>query len=149
MDNQFFVHLSNHDSSEYFRSNTVANFTVKLPETIQLEGRWYVGLSEIVLFKKHKERNIEFMVMVLSDICEDSIMGNNKVNMLRMLPLKAVLGQIQVKTFANTHYHLVKKQSIERIEISIKVIDGSPTGLDDIGSVRCSLHFRKAAPFIL
>ena len=39
--------LPSNSSIDYYLNNTVARFTTKLPNTIDLEGEWEVGLSEI------------------------------------------------------------------------------------------------------
>ncbi|CAB4027108.1 Hypothetical predicted protein [Paramuricea clavata] len=47
MATQFYLTLPSNSSLAYFPSNTVANFRVKLPETIVLPGQWEVALTEL------------------------------------------------------------------------------------------------------
>ena len=46
MATQFYLTLPSNSSMEYFPGNTVANFKVKLAESIQLTGDWEVALSK-------------------------------------------------------------------------------------------------------
>ena len=43
----FYLTLPSNSSMTTFPDNTVANFRVKLPQTLDLSGRWEVGLTEI------------------------------------------------------------------------------------------------------
>jgi hypothetical protein len=44
---QFYLTLPSNSSVAYFQNNTVANFRVKLAETIVLPGQWEVALTEL------------------------------------------------------------------------------------------------------
>ena len=44
---RFYVTLPSNSSSEYYPDNTVACYTTKLVDKIELEGEWEVGLAEI------------------------------------------------------------------------------------------------------
>jgi hypothetical protein len=47
MATQFYPTLPSNSSMAYFQNNTVANFRVKLAETIVLPGQWEVALTEL------------------------------------------------------------------------------------------------------
>ena len=47
MATQFYLTLPSNSSLEYFPNNTVANFKVKLAESVELTGEWEVALAEI------------------------------------------------------------------------------------------------------
>jgi hypothetical protein len=47
MATQFYLTLPSNSSIAYFQNNTVANFRVKLAETIVLTGQWEVALTEL------------------------------------------------------------------------------------------------------
>jgi hypothetical protein len=47
MATQFYLTLPSNSSLAYFPNNTVANFRVKLAETIVLPGQWEVALTEL------------------------------------------------------------------------------------------------------
>jgi hypothetical protein len=44
----FYLTLPSNSSMSYFPKNTLANYTVKLPQAIELSGDWEVGLVEII-----------------------------------------------------------------------------------------------------
>ena len=43
----FYVTLPSNASMDYYKANTLANFTTRLPNVIDLTGDWEVGLVEI------------------------------------------------------------------------------------------------------
>ena len=48
MDSHFYVHLPSDASLDVYPDNAIAKYTTKLPKTIDLDGRYEVGLSEII-----------------------------------------------------------------------------------------------------
>jgi hypothetical protein len=48
---QFYITLPSDSSVKYFPNNTVAHYTTKLPESLNLNGDYEVGLSEIIYTK--------------------------------------------------------------------------------------------------
>ena len=149
MDNQFYVHLFSNENRSYFPSNEASCFTCLLPETLHLQGRWYVGLAEIeyTLGIKAKERPLH--IQVCSDICTDTITGSTKVGILRYIPIQNKRGHRVFETLAPVQYVLVNKQEINRIEISLKAPTVDYKDLFSREPVRCTLHFTKAPLFPL
>ena len=47
MTDNFIVTLSSNASSDVYPTNTLASFRTYLPTTIELDGKWEVGLTEI------------------------------------------------------------------------------------------------------
>ena len=43
----FYLTLTSNSSMEYFPDNTVTKYTPSLPQTVDLDGSWEVGLAEI------------------------------------------------------------------------------------------------------
>ena len=48
MESEFYVTLPSNSSMQYFPDNKTLNFVTKLSRTLQLDGKWEVGLVEIV-----------------------------------------------------------------------------------------------------
>ena len=48
MESEFYVMLPSNSPMEYFPDNKTSNFVTKLSRTLQLDGKWEVGLAEIV-----------------------------------------------------------------------------------------------------
>jgi len=46
---RFYLTLPSNSSMDYYSDNTVAWYTTKLTNTVELEGEWEVGLTEISL----------------------------------------------------------------------------------------------------
>ena len=44
---QFYLVLPSNSSLEYFPQNSIASYTTKLAQSLDLQGRWELGLSEI------------------------------------------------------------------------------------------------------
>ena len=82
MEKQFYVHLSSRDSKEYFTGNKSSEFTLKLPEILHLNGQWEVALCAITLpkTKPHMKK-----LLVCSDLCGESIIGEKRLPLLRVL----------------------------------------------------------------
>ena len=55
----FYVHLPSNSSSGYFPHNTISHYITKLPQTIELDGEWEVGLAEI-FFPLYFDNVIQF-----------------------------------------------------------------------------------------
>ena len=82
MEAQFYVHLSSADSKQYFSKNDTSRFTVKLPEILHLKGQWEVVLCTISIPKtKPKQKKL----LVCSDLCGESIIGEKCLPLLRVL----------------------------------------------------------------
>jgi hypothetical protein len=43
----FYLTLPSNSSMDYFPNNTLASFTTRLPEMLDLDGSWEIGLAEI------------------------------------------------------------------------------------------------------
>ena len=48
MESEFYAMLPSNSSLQYFPDNKRSNFVTKLSRTLQLDGEWEVGLTEIV-----------------------------------------------------------------------------------------------------
>ena len=43
----FYLTLPSNSSTDYFLNNTLASFTTRLPQMLDLDGSWEIGLTEI------------------------------------------------------------------------------------------------------
>ena len=149
MDIQFYVHLQSDESLNYYTGNKPGNFTCILPQTVHLEGRWYVGLVEFKYTHKITKQPYPLHLVVSANVCRDSIVGSKRCQLLRYIPISKKSGQRIFERLGPVHYYLVNKQTLDRVEISINapgyVIDQV---LCD-QPVRCTLHFTKAPPLVL
>lgn len=44
---EFYITLASNSSMDYYKDNKTSNFTVQLPKTLTLDGKWKVALAEI------------------------------------------------------------------------------------------------------
>ena len=130
MEPQFYVHLSSGDSKHYFPRNDTFRFTIKLPEILHLKEHWEVALCSITL-----PRTKEKKLLVCSDVCSESIIGEKRLPLLRVLT-----GRIP-SSFKSLQYIRVRSQDIERITIYINSSSGSPVSFT-AGECNCTLHFK-------
>ena len=149
MDNQFYIHLQSNESLNYFTANKPGNFTCMLPQTVLLEGRWYVGLTEFEYTHKVTKQPYPLHLLVHSDVCKDSIVGDKKCQLLRYIPFTKKSGQRFFERLGPVHYYLVNKQTIDRVEISINAPGYLIDQVLSDQPVRCTLHFTKAPPLVL
>jgi len=132
MEKPFYVHLSSEDSSEYFSDNDVGEFTVKLPEILQLHGDWEVALCALSMPKMRQKPN---RVITCSDICGESIYGGKRLPLLRVST-----GRIPT-SFQPLQYVPIRLQHIERITVYIKSGSGETLSFQR-GITSCTLHFK-------
>ena len=132
MEAQFYVHLSSADSKQYFSKNDTSRFNVKLPEILHLKGQWEVALCTISIPKtKPKQKKL----LVYSDLCGESIIGEKRLPLLRVLT-----GRIPT-SFEPLQYIPVRLQDIECVTIYINSETGDPASFVT-GDCDCTLHFK-------
>ena len=149
MDNQFYVHLQSDESLNYYTGNTPGNFTCILPQTVHLEGRWYVGLVEFEYTHKITKQPYPLHLVVSANVCRDSIVGSKRCQLLRYIPISKKSGQRIFERLGPVHYYLVNKQTLDRVEISINAPGYLIDQVLSDQPVRCTLHFTKAPPLVL
>ena len=78
------MYVSSEDSQDLYPNNNMTDFVVELPETIHLdEGQWEMALIEAHYDKDiHKDHGSLYL---LCDVCEYSLVRNNKQPILRKL----------------------------------------------------------------
>ena len=112
MEAHFYVHLSSADSKQYFSKNDTSRFTMKLPEILHLKG-----------------------LLVCSDLCGESIIGEKRLPLLRVLT-----GRIPT-SFEPLQYIPVRLQETERVTIYINSETGDPASFV-AGDCDCTLHLK-------
>lgn len=153
---QQYVFLTSTDSTVEHPTNSATDFTVLLPETLFLEKQWMVCLSE-VRFTADIDANLPDF-FICSDVCEASIVGGQKVTVLRRIAIsqitsgymsKGMSANIQVTSshvihtvFDNPYYIPVKKKHIDCIRIYIRDTDGRTPSVIK-GTLSCTLHFKR------
>ena len=134
MKKQFYVHLSSDDSKEYFTENNSSKFTVILPEQLHLTGSWEVALCAISYPKLRPKPN---KILICSDICSESIIGEKR------LPLLEVITGKLPASFYPRQYIPVRVQEVNQISVYIKDGSGALASFNR-GTSMCTLHFKKS-----
>lgn len=142
MDNDFYVFLSSDACRAFYPSNKAEDFTVKLPSTLNLDtSDWFCALCEIEFTPIPKTPR---MMMVLLDVCQESIVNDKTLPLLRSLCIsnyKVNRKSISV-TYDRAFYMPVKRMRIDQIRVYIKLADGEIPSLG-IEPLNCTLHFKK------
>ena len=104
-----FVFLSSGDSADLFPNNTPYDFTVALPETIELNGEYYCAL--VSYFQPVGED-----VTIFSEILDYSYIADSYKPVLRQLNEIAT----HYEDFSNPQYMKVRVPRISEINIKIR-----------------------------
>ena len=130
---QFHLFLSSVDSMEYYPQNYPGQFLIHLPETLKLEGEWWVGLSDI----SYPEPLNSSCINVMTNICEDSAWRGTKQAILRRIPTQ---GNINHHIFTIPYYQRVRGKEIDWLSIYIRDENNQPVSFLK-GTLTCTLHF--------
>ena len=150
MTDQFFITLFSNSSDNYFPENRPFRYTSILPETITLNGRWFIGLTELEYSKKSTSEGTALHLAVFADIVKASITANEKCSLLRYIPMvRSKAARRVFHTPASINYMEVNKQVIDRISIVIKPYGTDPESLFGAQPSRLTVHMTKAPPLLL
>ena len=129
----FYIFLTSRDSLRYHPDNRGYDFTVELPERVELKGNWKVALCDIFLNEK-----ISNSLMVFSDICEYSFVRDSIEPILRIL----IPNNRKSHIFPDRYYMGVRQSNLGRIKIYIK--DSSLNNAVALkGEIQLTLHLKK------
>ena len=138
----FYLFLSSEDSKDLYPQNTPQDFTVQLPERIQLTGEWTLALVEIeypTSFSRNPPASLWFEV----DLCETSIVGDRKLPVLRRLPVTSIPNNETKRLTFDPLLHLpIRQYDFDKVHIHIKEPTGLPASFAD-GLSSCTLQFLK------
>ena len=117
--------LSNEDSADIYPNNTNSNFTVELPEPLELNQDYLCCLTEINF------SGADNSYIICSDIIDYSHYNGSLHPVLRIVNRSTV--------FNKPYLFTLKQNRISRIQISIQTPDGKFPTLT--GVTRCVLQF--------
>ena len=149
MEDQLYINLMSDASKNYFPENKPWDFTVMLVEPLTLQGRWFIGLTEVEYTRKRSDAPQPRQTAIYCDICKPSITGDSKTSVLRYIPISRSKGRRVFHSPSSIVYLEVNKHSIDRIKISIKSADTSIEDLVELQPSRLSLHLVKCPPLVL
>jgi hypothetical protein len=76
--------LRSSDSHTVYPGNTSYDFKVHIPKPLYFQGHWTVSLSEFSLISGNTKREL----YVCSNVCQDSIVGEGELPLLRRVVLE-------------------------------------------------------------
>lgn len=120
-----YLYLSSKPSAIY-PENTASNFTVQLPRTIS-------GVKECGVIEVRLPNTPQKSLFVCTDLCEDSIVDNNSLQVLRRVALKTVIPNVVT-------YVPLRVQSFDRICVYILKDSGQIATLT--GETTITLHLQ-------
>ena len=111
---EHYLYLNSHLSNDRYPANEAVDFTVDLPLTYALEGRWMCALKEIQVSLE------EDVVYACSDICEESYAENTMLPVLRMLYKQKGKKSSTFFSFEHPSYVYVKTTNMNSLRIFIR-----------------------------
>ena len=131
----FYMILNSNANNHYFPENKPYQFKSKMRQTLYLNGKWKVALSEIAVNINNKFQSVTFLD-IYSDICGETIINGVYESLLRRI----YNDQGNHYIFTSPYYIPVIKSEIDELEILIKT-----KGFDEellIEPAEVVLHFK-------
>jgi hypothetical protein len=127
----FYIHMSSNDSIKYYPESDSSNFTIHLPDEIELHGQWECALAEIDLPVNPRKD-----LIICCDIVESGVILGKKLPVLRR-----VFKKNKFTEFINRFYVPVIRSSFRTICIYVLSGTGEIVSFGD-GRLSCAVHFK-------
>lgn len=122
-----YLFLTNHDA--LVASERVGEYTITLPQALNLQGDWTCALKEISM---RGSKNIQdFYIGV--DFCEESVVGNKTFPVLRLINASQ-----STWIFSEPYYLTVTRYYLNNFKLFIK--DLHLKELEFSGTLSCTIH---------
>jgi hypothetical protein len=127
---------------DYFPNNTLASFTTRLPEMLDLDGSWEIGLAEIQFSLSNPRNDFNNGLMITCDKSlthnvalwstslipklnpffrvEPKMVGDAQVPLLRIVPVAGRDGEMMTRAFDHIQYCLLVLRRFQTVEIDIR-----------------------------
>lgn len=129
--------LNSNANLRYFPENKPHYFKSKMRQTLYLDGKWKVALSEITLNENTRIRS-KSVFDIYSDICGESVIDGVYESLLR----RVYTDKSNHYIFSSPYYIPVIKSEINELEILIKTREGLEASLLT-DPVEVVLHFKS------
>ena len=133
--------LKSTDSPLYHPSNQPDSFRVHLPQPLDLKGVWTVSLLEFSIDTGQTKQQGTLEIFVCSDICEDTIVGEREISLLRRVYLDK-----QNIIYQNPYEVPIKLGQFQDVHVYIKDAKNAPASFLS-GEVTVTLLLRRI-PFL-
>jgi len=149
MDTNIYLHVSNKDSAAYFPQNDPCLFRVKLKNTLNLQGRWKIGLCSIDMNNvdvKDSDMIDAKQVYITCNICTGLIVDGAQTRVVRCIELDTDIHMRYTRIF----YLPVEVQFLDTVEFSITtdllkpaVFEVNKSSKGGVGYVSMTLHLKR------
>ena len=138
---QRLLYLTSTDSLVVFPDNHPGNFTIKLPQTLNLPGKWQCALTEIVFqprFTSSRPSNL----YICCDAVQPSYGSDSLLPILRKVAVSDNLNSKSILIFPQNYYVDISQDELQYITIYIK-----NQQLEDVSfesqTLTCTLHLQQ------
>lgn len=139
--------MSEEEHRIYFSSDfstqekSSGSFTVHLPNTLNLEGKWKCAVLDFFIRPDNSDNHSSQFIYILADFCETSIiLQTDRFPILRKVHLNQGAQQYE---FAYPLYIPLKQSSITDFELVFLDSFLLPVKLNKPSKIECTLHFIK------
>jgi len=87
-----------------------------------------------------------YALYIYCDLIESVLVGDTRVPLLKIVPVKGLDGTVITKTYQNPQYHSLRQKNFSTVEIDIRDDTGRPVPFEQ-GRVVATLHFRQRRPY--
>lgn len=133
----FFIYFASHESRFIYPHNSPEDFTIQLPDRIQLRGTWLIALAD-VQYTVPPGESCELLIQC--NLCDMSIVGNHKLPILRRLVTRQQ-GHYDV-IFPKLYYCPLKMYEFDTVQVYINNSLGEKASFLQ-GSISGTLHFKQ------
>lgn len=133
----FYVYAASTHCTSLYPDNRPANFTIKLPPKIALDGSWEIGLVDVKLAKaKGASRR---SLLIACNICDNSYINGRSLGVLRSVNLSS-----NYQEFANIQYSRVQPRS-DCNDIAFSILESENLGEASLLAkpTWLTVHFRR------
>ena len=135
----FYLFISSSDSLSFHPDNKGSNFTVELPESVNLHGEWEAALCDF-----YHNPEVNEILYVFCDLCDYSYIGNSLEPIIRKIYPNSTSTDFQ---FSSNYYINVKNKNINRIKVYIRDVNfGFPSSVT--GDIHLTLHLRRKDGYV-
>ena len=135
-----YLYISSNTSKDIYPDNRAANFRVRLPQTLYLQGSWSIALVDIDMPKlsdNYKPQHIIFQ----SSVCKPCVHKDSLDPIIQRLYYSEIR-KGQAVYIAQPRYLLVNNSILEVFDMHITDDLGNKVSFKE-GSLECTLHLMK------
>ena len=138
MDTDFYLHISSDNSLDYFPKNNAFDFRLHLKQPLSFHGYWMCSLTD---FQCEIPQTKGINLWVFSNLCDEMVVGDVNLPLLRRIPLTGVVGNMENHTSNPRNYLHIAHRDISSISLYIygDAMEKIPLVTKP---VRCTLHFK-------